>query len=54
MNTSIQNIAYLGKIMSICNRCHLSNIEAQFIKKLSNTNAELKKSVACKKKRVPD
>ena len=26
MDTNIQNIAYLGKIMSVCNKQHLSNI----------------------------
>ena len=26
MDTNIQNIAYLGKIMSLCNKQHLSNI----------------------------
>ena len=31
---------------------HLSNIETQFMRKLSNTGAELKKSVAYKNKRV--
>ena len=25
MDTNIQNIAYLGKIMSICNKQHLCN-----------------------------
>ena len=50
MNTNSQNIACLGKIMSICNKKHFSNIcEAQFMKNLSNTEAELKKRVAYKK-----
>ena len=26
MDTNVQNIAYLGKIMFICNKQHLSNI----------------------------
>ena len=43
MDTNIQNRAYLSKIMSIYNKQHLSNIEPQFIKKLSNTKDELKK-----------
>ena len=42
MDTNIQNRAYLSKIMSIYNKQHLSNIEPQFIKKLSNTKDELK------------
>ena len=42
----------LGKTISLCNKQHLSNIKAQFIKRLSKTEAELKKSVAYKKKRV--
>ena len=28
MDTSIQNIAYLGEIMSVCNKQHLSNIRS--------------------------
>ena len=28
MDTNIQNITYLGKIMSVCNKQHLSNIWA--------------------------
>ena len=43
MDTNIQNRAYLSKIMSIYNKQHLSNIEPQSIKKLSNTKDELKK-----------
>ena len=39
--------------MLLCNKQHLkATFEAQFIEKLSNTEAELKKSVAYKKKRV--
>ena len=37
-----------GKMISICNKQHLS-FEIQFIKKLSNTEAKLKKDVAYKK-----
>ena len=48
MDTNIQNIACLGKVMSICKKQH----EAQFIKELSNTKAKLKKCVGYKKKRV--
>ena len=36
--------------MPVCNKQHLTTFEAQFIKKLSNTEAELKKSVAYEKK----
>ena len=32
--------------MSPCNKQHVATFEAQFIKKLSNNEAELKKSVA--------
>ena len=39
-------------MMVICIKQYLSLFEAQFIKKLSNTEAEFKKSVAYKKKRV--
>ena len=35
--------------MVICIKQHLSNFEVQFMKKLSNTEAQLKKSVAYKK-----
>ena len=35
--------------MSKCNKQHLNNIETQFIKKLSNTEAELNKCVPYKK-----
>ena len=52
IETNIENVAYLGKTMSLCNKQHLSNIEAQFIKKLSNAEAELKKSIAHKKRRA--
>ena len=44
MDTNIQNIACLGKIMSICNKQHLRNFEARVIKTLSNTETELKKA----------
>ena len=36
----------------ICIKQRLTTFEAQFMKKLSNTEAELKKSVAYKKKRL--
>ena len=36
-------------MMVICIKQHLSNFEVQFMKKLSNTEAQLKKSVAYKK-----
>ena len=39
-------------MMLICINQHLRNTEAQFIEKLSNIEAELKKSVAHKKKSV--
>ena len=35
----------LSIMMVMCIKQHLSNFEAQFIKTLSNTEAELKKSV---------
>ena len=43
---NMQNIACLGKIMSIITS---SICEAQFMKKLSNTEPELKKYVTLKK-----
>ena len=43
---------YLTMMMLICIKQHLSNIWSSFHEKLSNTEAELKKSVAYKKKRV--
>ena len=46
---NIRNIECLGKLMSKCNKQHLNNIETQFIKKLSNTEAELNKCVPYKK-----
>ena len=52
METNIQNIACLSKIISICNKHTLATFEAQFIKKFSNTEVELKKCVAYIKKRV--
>ena len=39
-------------MMVMCNKQHLSNIWSSTYEKLSNTEAELKKSVAYKKKRV--
>ena len=39
----------LIKMLLICIKQHPSNIEAQFMKKLSNTETELKESVAYKK-----
>ena len=50
MDAIVQNIAYLGKVMCINYKQHFATFEVQFIKKLSNTEAELKKSVAYKKK----
>ena len=44
MNANIKHIT--------CNTQHLSNIEAEFMKKVGNTEAELKKCVAYAKKRV--
>ena len=46
---------YLSILMDICIKQHLTNITfgAQFIKKLSNKEAELKKSIAYKKKCRP-
>ena len=38
--------------MSINHKQHFATFEVQFIKKLSNTEGELKKSVAYKKKRA--
>ena len=52
IETNIENIVCFGKTISQCNKQHLSKIKAQFIKKLCKTEAELKKSVAYKKKRV--
>ena len=48
----MQNIACLGKVMSLFNKHHLATFKTQFTKKLSNTEAEFKKGVAYKKKRV--
>ena len=50
MDTNVQNIACLGKIISISNMQHLRKFEGQFIKMLRNTKAELKKYVAYKKR----
>ena len=52
LETNIENIACLGKTMSLCNKQHLSNIWGSIYEKLSNTDAELKKSAAYKKKHV--
>ena len=52
MVTNIQNAACLRKRIPLYNKQRLSNIWAQFTKKLSNAEAELKTSVAYKKKRV--
>ena len=49
MDPNIQNIACLGKTRSIFKKQHLSKIEAQFIKMLSNTKTELKKFLSYKK-----
>ena len=49
MYTNIQNMTCLGMIMSICNKQHLATFEAEFIRKLSNVDAEMKKRVAYKK-----
>ena len=51
MDTNKQNITYLGNIMSACNKQHLSNIWDSIMTKLSNAEAELKKSVAFMKKK---
>ena len=50
MKTNMQNVACFGKIMSICNKQHLSNIWRLFIKKLSNAEVEFKKMRCLKKK----
>ena len=42
MDTNIQNTVCLGKIMSTCK----ATLETQFVKKLSNSDAEFKKCVA--------
>ena len=39
----------LSMMMLLCIKQHLSNFEADFTKKLSNTKAELRKSVAYKR-----
>ena len=36
-------------MMLLCTKKHLSNFEAEFTKKLSNTKAELRKNVAYKR-----
>ena len=45
IETNIENIACLGKKISLCNKQHLSKVKVQFIKKLSNTETK-KKDVA--------
>ena len=45
MDSNIKNIACLGKAMCISNEQHLSNSTPQFMKTLSNTEAELKKKL---------
>ena len=40
---------WLSIMIVLCTKQHHSNFEAQFMKMLSNTKAELKKSVAYKK-----
>ena len=52
MDTNIQNIEYLGKIVLYVISNTLATCEPQFMKKLSNTEAELKKCVVYKKKPV--
>ena len=44
-----KNMTCLGMIMSICNKQHLATFEAEFIRKLSNVDAEMKKRVLIKK-----
>ena len=44
-----QNIACFSKTMPLRNKHTLGAFDAQFIKKISNTEAELKKSVVYKK-----
>ena len=39
----------LSMMMVICNKQHLSNVEAQFMQKLTNGEAELKKALLIKK-----
>ena len=51
MDAIVQNIAYLGKVISINYKQHFATFEVQFIKKLSNTEAELKKKALLIKKR---
>ena len=48
----IQNIACLGKTMPLCKKQHLKTFEAQFIEKLSNTEAGLKKKALLIKKKT--
>ena len=47
-------MTYLGTVMSLCNKQHLNNFwgSIQLSKQLSNTEAELKKSVAYKKAHI--
>ena len=49
IDTIIVNMKSVSMMMPICIKQHLSDTEAQFMKKLSNTEAELKKSVTHKK-----
>ena len=46
IETNTENVVCLFKTMSLCNK---QTFEYQFIKKLRNTEAELKKSFAYKK-----
>ena len=43
---------YLSIMIIICTKQHLSNIQSSVHEKLSNTEAELKKSIAYKRKCV--
>ena len=51
IKTNINNMTYLGTVTPLCNKQHLNNFwrSIQLSKQLSNTEAELKKSVAYKK-----
>ena len=53
IKTNIEQTARLGKKMSLCNKEHLSNISGSISKKLSNNEAELRKSHwSCSVKKV--
>ena len=54
MDTNILNIKskYLSMMVLICIKKQLSKFEAQFMKKLSNTEAEVKKKALLIKKSV--